>query len=583
MNIQKKSLLIITITLITLVTVLYFTVSKILINSFETLEDETSIQNSERVYKAIYNKISNMNALVVDWSEWDDTYKFMADKNVQYIDSNIVDGSFTDSDLNFILYYNTKNELFYGKGFDLENEEEIAVPTDIKNYINKHKEIILEYPEIGSNILGIIEISEKPLMIVSHQILTSEAEGPSRGSLIFARYFDQSIIEEISELTDFKISTININDIENYPELENIIDSFSDSETTVLVPVGTNKISAFKQIKDLANKPILLLEVDMMRSIYLEGLKTINYFLFALLVIGLVFTILVILLLQRVILSRVQKLSKDVKNIGFDESVYDRLHVNSNDEISELGNQINIMLDRLEDTKNKLKSSRNELEIKVEQRTSELKKSENKLKGSLEEKEILLKEIHHRVKNNLQIISSLLSFQIESPIGDKSVLTESQNRISSMALIHEYLYKSDDLASINFNDYTQNLISNLIRIYKIDSGSININTDIEDINLKIESAVPCGLILNELISNSLKYAFPNGSCGEISIEFKKDENGKVNIICSDNGIGIPNEIDIKNTKTLGLKLVHMLTEQLEGTIELDRTNGTKFIMEFVKL
>lgn len=215
---------------------------------------------------------------------------------------------------------------------------------------------------------------------------------------------------------------------------------------------------------------------------------------------------------------------------------------------------------------------------------TERKIAENEIKSALREKELLIKEIHHRVKNNMQIISSLLNLQKNYVEEEESlnILQESQNRVKSMAMIHEKLYRSKTLTHINFEDYIQNLISDLFYSYSIKKGRIDVITDIENTKLNLETAVPCGLIINEIVSNSLKYAFPNKKQGKIKISFKT-HGQEYELIISDDGIGIPKEIDFKNTDSLGLQLVNSLIEQVDGEIKLDRTHGTKYKIKFKEL
>ncbi|MGC9517919.1 MAG: histidine kinase dimerization/phosphoacceptor domain -containing protein [Methanomicrobiales archaeon] len=208
------------------------------------------------------------------------------------------------------------------------------------------------------------------------------------------------------------------------------------------------------------------------------------------------------------------------------------------------------------------------------------KLAENSLKSSLKEKEVLLREIHHRVKNNMQIVSSLLNLQSYS-VKDKitqNLFKESQNRVKSMSIIHENLYNSSDLAHIDFKRYIKRLASELFSSYGVDLEKIRFTKDVQDIQLDINSAIPLGLILNELMSNSLKYAFPDGE-GEISIKFTREDD-HYHLDIADDGVGIPDEIDFKNTSTLGLELVNSLVRQLEGKIELDTSKGTHFHIEF---
>ena len=213
---------------------------------------------------------------------------------------------------------------------------------------------------------------------------------------------------------------------------------------------------------------------------------------------------------------------------------------------------------------------------------TERKKMEKAIKDSLKEKEMLLMEIHHRVKNNMQIISSLLNLQSRH-IKDKNDLDlfkNSQNRVRSMALVHEMLYKSEDLARIDFAKYIKELTDQLFRSYKVNLSSIKITLDIDDIPLGVDMAIPCALIINEIVSNSLKYAFQKKKRGEIKIEFSKDNKGKHTLMVSDDGVGLPGEIDIDKTESLGLSLINTLTGQLRGDIKIDSTRGTKYTIVF---
>ncbi|WP_424357527.1 sensor histidine kinase [Methanocella sp. MCL-LM] len=214
--------------------------------------------------------------------------------------------------------------------------------------------------------------------------------------------------------------------------------------------------------------------------------------------------------------------------------------------------------------------------------TDRIKKQES-LNTSLQEKDALLKEIHHRVKNNLQIISSLVNLQ-SSEISDSkavSALNETQARIKTMALIHEKMYRSMDLSNIDLAEYIANLTRALFSIYNTAQSRIRLNLDMEKgVKIDIDTAVPCGLIINELVSNCLKHAFPDGREGEIIVEMSKTEK-IVSLTVRDNGVGIPPGLDVRNTETLGMQLVYTLAAQLEGTVTLKSENGTTFIIEYL--
>jgi PAS domain S-box-containing protein len=208
---------------------------------------------------------------------------------------------------------------------------------------------------------------------------------------------------------------------------------------------------------------------------------------------------------------------------------------------------------------------------------------EDQIKASLKEKEILLKEIHHRVKNNFQVIMSLFNLQsdlIDNPDVLK-IFIESRNRIKSMALIHELLYKENNFSSIDIKSYTQKLIAFLKESYTDVNTGIKILFDIDDIQLDIEKIIPCGLIINELVSNSFKHAFPNELKGEVIISFKKIDDVQYSLIVRNNGIPLPEEFDIKNLKSLGMLLVQTLTKQIHGELYIYSTKeGTEFKIIF---
>ncbi|MDP3623942.1 MAG: PAS domain S-box protein, partial [Methanobacteriaceae archaeon] len=215
---------------------------------------------------------------------------------------------------------------------------------------------------------------------------------------------------------------------------------------------------------------------------------------------------------------------------------------------------------------------------------SDRKQADDDLKESLKEKEVLLREIHHRVKNNMQIISSLLNLQIQFEDFDEtvSVLRESQGRIKSMSIVHEKLYRSDSFTKINFKDYLTSLISDIFYSYGVNKGLIVWDLDIEDVHMGFDTAIPLGLIINELVTNSVKYAFPEGRKGKIKIKLKtKDE--KYFLTVMDDGVGIPDNIKPEETETLGLQLINSLINQLDGDMELFKSPGTKYKITFQEL
>ncbi len=209
-------------------------------------------------------------------------------------------------------------------------------------------------------------------------------------------------------------------------------------------------------------------------------------------------------------------------------------------------------------------------------------RAEEKIKASLREKELLLKEIHHRVKNNLTLVSSLLSLQAQTahyPIVDR-VFESCKNRIRSMALVHEILYDSEDLTNIDFSLYIKELVNYLSNSYKNGKSGLTLEIRIDDIKIPINKAIPLGLVINELVTNAFKYAFPGDRAGEIRIEITIKNDRCCQLLIGDNGVGLPPDLNLRNTKSFGFNLLAVLIQQIRGSYEIDRSGGTTFKITF---
>jgi two-component sensor histidine kinase len=213
---------------------------------------------------------------------------------------------------------------------------------------------------------------------------------------------------------------------------------------------------------------------------------------------------------------------------------------------------------------------------------SERRKREDEARSALREKDVLLQESYHRVKNNLQVVASLLSIQLERVRDKESIemFRESLNRVKSMWLIHESLYQARDFARIDFGEYVRRLADYLFRAYSINTARIKLRVISGAVMTDVTQAMSCGLIINELVSNALKYAFPSGTEGEVYVEVRPREDGYVTVIVGDTGVGMSKEVEVAQTKTLGLQLVNTLVQQIKGVIEVHRQGGTEFAITF---
>jgi len=299
--------------------------------------------------------------------------------------------------------------------------------------------------------------------------------------------------------------------------------------------------------------------------------------------------ILMVSRLQRIVSQPILDLAETARAVS-EEGDYDlRALETGKDEVGFLVEKFNEMLDQIQKRDGQLVSAKDVLEERVRQRTTDLvleveqrRDAEERIRSSLEEKEILLKEIHHRVKNNLQVISSLLSLQCRK-IEDVDVLEmfkDSERRVRSMALIHEKLYRSGDLARIDFADYATNLIGVLVRTFDDGTRRVSVETDFETIHLGVDQAVPCGLILNELISNAFKHAFSGRRVGVVSAAARLIGAGTAEVTIADDGVGLADDFDPSKLDSLGMQLVFTLAQQLSGKIEAVKSNGTMWKLNF---
>jgi len=213
---------------------------------------------------------------------------------------------------------------------------------------------------------------------------------------------------------------------------------------------------------------------------------------------------------------------------------------------------------------------------------SRLKEKEEEIKRLLEEKDALLREGHHRMKNNMQVILSLLGLQAGKTKNEKirEVFRAIQRRVKSMVLIHEKLSHSKDMSKIDFSDYLRRLAAYLFSAYGKEKSRVKMELAVNEFSLDIDRAILCGLIVNELVSNSLKYAFPNGKGGAISIQMSEELDGRWRLVVRDNGVGLGRDFDVANEETLGMQLVMALVKQLNGHLEVRREEGTEFIITF---
>ncbi len=347
MSLRIKTLIIIGVTLVSLIILLY-TVSRIIVlNSFAQLEERSVHQNVQRVLNAVSDELSNMDAVTIDWAQWDETYAFAQDANSQYMTVNLNNSSFANINMNVVVIFNASGQKVGSKALDLQTKQEVPFPKELDDQLSSQS-LLLKHPDEESHSSGLILIPEGPLLVTSRPILTNDGKGPIRGTFIFGRYLNEAKVQQLSNSLRLPLTVYRIDDPKLPSDFQTARPLLTQSESILIQPLNTDSMDGYTQLEDVSGKPALLLRTDMPRDIYKQGEISISYFVVSLLVAGLVFGGVILLLLERVVLAPVAALSKNVSAITARGDIAARLLVTGRDELAFLGSSINKMLAALE-------------------------------------------------------------------------------------------------------------------------------------------------------------------------------------------------------------------------------------------
>ena len=336
---------------------LYTTSQIILLNSFARIEEQNTKENAQRVVNAISTEISALDTLNANgWASWNATYNFIVNNNTVYIKSNLVDEDFQEAGINCMLFINTSGRLVYGKAFDLQNNTQIPLAPDLLGLVASNP-LLWSFNSTSSYTRGIILLSEGPMLISSEPILTSGGLGPVRGALIMGEYLTQEKLGEISSEVQLPLTLETFNNPELPPDFHLARSSLFDQAPIFVKPLNGSLIAGYALLSDVFHNPILIIRASMPRTIYAQGQTTINYFMLSGLLLIVVLVSVVMLLLEKTMLSRVTSLSKKVSSIGKTEQLSARVPTQGNDEIARLSESINNLLTEIENKTNKLKTT----------------------------------------------------------------------------------------------------------------------------------------------------------------------------------------------------------------------------------
>ncbi len=348
MSLRRKVLIVIIAAFATVAAVLYVAARTIMMREFEIIERDRVRRNVGRAVDAVGEQISKVDYIARDWGAWDETYEFINDKNPEYIKSNINEATLSGLKVNFILYVNLKGEVVYGAGFDEAEEKVLPLDPNVRDIVDPLGPLVRKAGDT-EGIAGIMLMKDGSAVIASRPILTGEAKGPVRGSMVMGKYLGKDELDELSRITHLTLKIEPYNEA-SLPMLKKEKDAFIE-------PVNDEVIAGYTYLKDIFGKPALMIEVELPREIHLQGLRSIRYFLFGLLGTGLIIGVATIFILDRMLLSRLENIGRDIDTISATGDFSGRVGEAGKDELTALSKHINHMLSSLESAKENLSKS----------------------------------------------------------------------------------------------------------------------------------------------------------------------------------------------------------------------------------
>jgi PAS domain S-box-containing protein len=631
-----------------------------------------------RVRGAVNREITELGRLAKDYASRADTYLLVRDNQLFSGRSASSDAARIGNTFDVLICAERSGRVLVARAYDkAANAAKPAPPGLLERIVPGGPLLPNEREKNGRT--GLIVLPEGTFLLSTQSILTAQDYGPAQGIFIFGRAFDAAAISALGDITLLPLRAVSPDD----PSVPAPAANGTVDEADQVRIMARKRISGFVPIPDVEGRTALFLTFDLPRTFHSQFLGALWYFLGALLLYTVLSLGLGQTLMDRLVSSRVIRLTEFMKTVETSGALDSRLTMTGKDEVARLAAGLNTMLaalgrhvDGIKAAEEAVKRSeakyralfdaatdaifletqdgrildcnptaarlferektdligmpfmslfergravdhdrlleelgtkgfvfveriarkksgekfpcevsvrsaqigRSNLIVAFVHDTTERARSEDQLRKGLREKEVLLREVHHRVKNNMQIISSLFNLQTES-IRDPSaiiLLRECQARIRTMALVHEKLYQAKDMAHVHFSDYLRSLAMYLFHFWQVNEERIRLDLRIANILLDVNTAIPLGLIVNELLSNAIEHAFPNGRVGEIRVRLIALDPGQFELIVEDDGVGLPPGFDITGSESLGLQLVSLLVKQLDGTIAADRQGGTRF-------
>lgn len=529
MTIRKQTFLVITVMFSILVASLILVARYVFLDSLKQVEDNLMKQNVERVENVFSHTVSGLESTTSDWASWDDTYKFVTDVDDDYIENNLVDDTFNTLSLNFMLFYDTAGNLVMSKAYDLENEEMVPVPSEVKESLAENKQLISR-TETNGGTGGLLLIpGSPPLLFAAEPILTSKDEGPSRGTLLFGRYFDAEETGRLGDLAFLPVTAYTMNEADLPADVQDVYLALLNDEPVQTRILDGSHIAGYTLLYDVSGNPGVLIEVDQPRDIYMEGQQGIMYLVITLVAAGLVLGLFAMYIANKQGLSRLVKLSRMTEKIGVTGDLSERIPFNGNDEISRVSASINHMLEALQHNMEAESSLRKNLETEIRNRIDFTRALVHELKTPLTpmltSSDLLVSELDseplHSIARNINRGAERLNRRINE------MLDLARAEIGTLKLSFHLM----DIISL-----VRDVISEIEP--RINNLGLSMTVDMPESLPKINGDDDrLRQVLLNLLDNACKFT-PEG--GSIYIRVKENE-GLVTVEIQDTGPGIVNE------------------------------------------
>jgi two-component sensor histidine kinase/sensor domain CHASE-containing protein len=673
---RRRIIIVIALTIVCMISVMMVATRLVLLDSYSALEHRYVEKDVSRAVSAVRDDLEGLGRTARDYAPWDETYAYLGNRNPSFPAVNFPDDSLQNIRVDIVVLFDTADRVVFSTAVKEPGGLSDRYLEELKAHLAAHTGL-LKNARALSPVTGLVLLPSGPLELAVHAVTDNSGRLPPRGTLVMARPLDADGIQEIARRLQMSITLFPAGP-RTPPDARAALSRMGRGVPVVVSSRSARLVSGYGLMSDLSGEPALMLRVDDDRDIFANGIRTLWFISAWLAAAGLVLGAVMILFLERAVLSRLLSLSGSVLRIGTSQDFSVRTTVRGKDQIAYLGAAINGMLESLERSTAALRASeaRNEAFLAAfpdvlfrvhrdgtlldyrwpsyapypklpagligsnirdvpalypwvtpdiilraraameasattgaagvfefstrderEERFFEARVvasgsgeavalvhdiTARKKQEQGELKEVLLKEIHHRVKNNLQVISSMLDLQGRAARDPETtrLFRESRDRVRSMSLIHEKLYQAGDTGQVTFSDYVRDLTAQLCHSFACSAEAIHIDVQAGDMFLDMDTAVPLGIVINELLTNALKHAFPDGRVGRISVTLGRGPAGMVVLGVSDDGEGPPAGLDISAPTTLGLRIVNTLVAQLGGTLELSTETGSAFMVRF---